>query len=84
MQHVIFSDETRATLGGQNGWAKGQGTTAINDSVGSKQDGIWTVLVSNKGPVKVPEGVKITLAAYYKMVRAVFFLGEKMPHCFAA
>lgn len=79
MQHVIFSDETRATLDGPDGWAKGWVLTGDqrHQRVRRQQGGggvmIWAGIVDNEiiGPVKVPEGVKITSATYCEMLKAV-------------
>ena len=71
-QQVLFTDEARATLDGPDGWANVWSPTgaAIPLRVRRQQGGgvvmFWAGIIGNTliGPVRVPEGVKLTSQAY--------------------
>lgn len=79
MSLVLFTDETRATLDGPDGWAKGWvyfGDERHQRLRRQQQGGgvmIWAGIIGDRlvGPVKVPEGVKVTSAAYCDLLRNV-------------
>lgn len=73
---VLFTDETRSTLDGPDGWANGW--VYFNDErhqrLKRQQQGggimIWAGIIGDRlvGPVRVPEGVKVTSAAYCNLL----------------
>ena len=71
-QQVLFTDEARATLDGPDGWAKAWSPTGapIPHRVRRQQGGggvmFWAGIIGNTliGPMRVPEGVKLTSQAY--------------------
>ena len=79
MSLVLFIDETRATLDDPDGWAKGWVYFGIqrHQRLRRQQQGggvmIWAGIIGDTlvGPVKVPEGVKVTSAAYCDLLRNV-------------
>lgn len=72
MKCVIFTDETRATLDGPDGWSKGwvgfEGKLHYRFRRHQGGGGVmlWAGIVNNEivGPIMVPEGVKINSANY--------------------
>lgn len=72
MSHVLFTDETRGTFDGPDGWAKGwvQFGAERHQRLRRQQQGggvmIWAGIIGDKlvGPVRVPDGVKVTSASY--------------------
>lgn len=76
MKMVLFTDETRATLDGPDGWGKGwvgngqQRHTRFRRQQGGGGVMIWAGIIGDElvGPVRVPEGVKITSAAYCQLL----------------
>ena len=79
MKMVLFTNETRATLDGPNGWGKGwDGNGQERYTHFRRQQGrggviIWAGIIGDElvGPVRVPEGVKITSAAYCQLLESV-------------
>jgi transposase len=77
---VLFTDETRATLDGPDGWARGwkpkTGWTA--DRRRRQQGGggvmLWAGIINSSvvGPFMVPDGVKITAASYCDFLEGNF------------
>lgn len=71
-EHVIFTDECRATLDGPDGWSRGwlrEGVplpTRVRRQQGGGGVMFWAGIVGERlvGPFKVPEGVKITSDSY--------------------
>jgi len=72
MSRVLFTDETRATLDGPDGWANGwvyfgdEGHRRLRRQQGGGGIMIWAGIIGDKlvGPIRVPEGVKVTSATY--------------------
>jgi hypothetical protein len=72
MKHVLFTDESRATLDGPDNWSKGwvlagdERHSRIRRQQGGGGLMIWAGIIDNElvGPVRVPEGVKLTSIAY--------------------
>ena len=79
-EHVIFTDECRATLDGPDGWSRGwlRHGTPIPTRLRRQQGGggvmFWAGIVGDTlvGPFKVPEGVKITSEAYIAFLKKHF------------
>lgn len=79
MNHVLFTDETRATLDGPDGWSKGwvlSGSERHQRLRRQQQGGgvmIWAGIIGDRlvGPVRVPDGVKITSTSYCDMLKEV-------------
>jgi len=79
MQMVLFTDETRATLDGPDGWGKGwvangqERHTRLRRQQGGGGVMIWAGIIGDElvGPVRVPDGVKITSQAYCKLLESV-------------
>ena len=77
MSHVLFTDETRATLDGPDGWANGWvyfGDERHYRLRRQQQGGgvmVWAGIIGDRlvGPIRVPEGVKVTSAAYCNLLR---------------
>ena len=80
MKMVLFTDETRATLDGPDGWGKGwvaNGQERHNRFRRQQGGGgvmIWAGIIGGElvGPVRVPEGVKITSATYCQLLQSAF------------
>ena len=78
MKMVLFTDETRATLDGSDGWGKGwvangqQRHNRFRRQQGGGGVMIWAGIIGGKilGPIRVPEGVKITSAAYCQLLES--------------
>ena len=72
MKCVLFTDESRATLDGPDGWSKGwvfhgdQCPARVRRQLGGGGVMIWAGIVGDElfGPVRVPEGVKLTSRTY--------------------
>ena len=79
MKCVLFTDETRATLGGPDGWSKGcilhghQCPTRMRRQQGGGGVMIWAGIVGDErfGAVRVPEGVKLTSRTYCLFLKSV-------------
>ena len=77
MSHVLFTDETRGTLDGPDGWAKGWvlfGSECHQRLRRQQQGGgvmIWAGIMGDRlvGPVRVPDGVKVTSASYCNILK---------------
>ena len=78
MKMVLFTDETRATLDGPNGWGKGwdgnghERHTHFRRQQGGGDVMIWAGIIGDElvGPVRVSEGVKIASAAYCQLLES--------------
>lgn len=78
-KHILFTDESRATLDGPDNWSKGwvisghQRHTRIRRQQGGGGIMIWAGIINNQivGPVRVPEGVKLTSVAYCNLLESV-------------
>ena len=76
MKMVLFTDETRATLAGPEGWGKGwvgngqQRHIRFRRQQGGGGVMIWAGIIGDElnGPVRVPEGVKINSEAYCQLL----------------
>ena len=71
MKYVLFTDESRATLDGPDGWAKGW---VINgDQAPVRRRLIWAGIIGDEliGPVRVPQGVKLTSATCCQFLKNV-------------
>ena len=81
MKYVLFTDETRATLYGSDGWSKGWvGIGAkLHNRFRRHQGGggvmFWVWIIDNQlfGCVMVPAGVKINSAAYRELLSEGLF-----------
>ena len=81
MKYVLFTDETRATLDGPDGWSKGWvGIAAkLHNRFRRHQGGcgamLWVKIIENQliGPVMVPVGIKIDFAAYCELLSEGLF-----------
>ena len=79
-QHVLFTDEARATLDGPDGWAKVWCPTGaeLPHRVRRQQGGggvmFWADIIGDtlRGPFRVSDGVKVTSRAY------ISFLDEQL------
>lgn len=79
MQMVLFTDESRATLDGPDGWGKGwvangqERHTRLRRQQGGGGVMIWAGIIGDElvGPVRVPDGVKITSQAYCQLLDSV-------------
>jgi transposase len=79
MKCVLFTDESRATLNGPDGWSKGwvlhgdQCPIRMRRQQGGGGVMIWAGIVGDEilGPVRVPEGVKITSHTYCQFLKRV-------------
>jgi hypothetical protein len=72
IKFVLFTDESRATLDGPDGWEKGwvfngdDCPTRMRRQQGGGGVMIWGGIIGNElvGPFRVPEGVKLTSVTY--------------------
>ena len=79
MEYVLFTDESRATLDGPDGWAKGwviKGYPApvrLRRQQGGGGVMIWAGIIGDElvGPVRVPQGVKLTSITYCQFLKNV-------------
>ena len=79
MKYVLFTDESRATLDGLDGWSKGwvfRGDQCPTRMRRQQRGGgvmIWAGIVGDEffGPVHVPEVVKITSHTYCQFLKSV-------------
>ena len=79
MKYVLFTDESRATLDGPDGWAKGwvingdQAPVRRRRQQGGGGVMIWPGIIGDEliGPVRVPQGVKLTSATYRQFLKNV-------------
>jgi len=78
MKMVLFTDESRATLDGPDGWGKGwvgngqERHTSFRRQQGGGGVMIWAGIIGDElvGPVRVPDGVKITSVAYCQLLES--------------
>ena len=79
-QHVLFTDESRATLDGPDGWMSGwllNGTTP-QSRIRRQQGGggvmIWAGIINDAivGPFAVPDGVKMNAQSYVEFLKKNF------------
>ena len=86
MKHVLFTDESRATLVGPDGWSRGwvirgdQCPTRIRRQQRGGGVMLWADIVGDElvGPFRVQEGVKQTS---YTFLRAFLNHGLNTSHC---
>ena len=78
MKYVLFTNESRATLDGPDGWAKGWVINGDQAPVRRRQQGgggvmIWAGIIGDEliGPVRFPQGVKLTSATYCQFLKNV-------------
>ena len=79
MKCVLFTDESRATLDGPDGWSKGwvfhgdQCPTRMRHQQGGGGVMIWAGIVGDElfGLVRVPEGVKLTSRTHCQFLKSV-------------
>jgi transposase len=77
MKHVLFTDESRATLDGPDGWAKGwvfhgdDCPTRMRRQQGGGGVMFWAGIIGDDviGPFRVPEGVKLTSTTYCQFLK---------------
>jgi transposase len=77
IKFVLFTDESRATLDGPDGWAKGwvfngdDCPTRMRRQQGGGGVMIWGGIIGNElvGPFRVPEGVKLTSVTYCEFLK---------------
>ena len=78
MKHVLFTDESRATLDGPDGWSRGwvirgdQCPTRIRRQQGGGGVMLWAGIVGDElvGPFRVQEGVKLTSNTYCQFLKS--------------
>ena len=78
MKHVLFTDESRATLDGPDGWSRGwvirgdQCPTRIRRQQGGGEVMLWAGIVGDElvGPFRVKEGVKLTSQTYCQFLKS--------------
>lgn len=79
MKCVLFTDESRATLDGPDGWSKGwvihgdPCPTRMRRQQGGGGVMIWAGIIGDElfGPIRVPEGVKLTSHTYCQFLKNV-------------
>ena len=84
-EHVLFTDESRATLDGPDGWMSGwllNGATpqrSIRRQQGRGGVLIWAGIINDAivGPFAVPDGVKMHAQSYVKFLKLNFLLWYK-------
>ena len=83
-ENVLFTDESRATLDGPDGWMSGwllNGTTP-QGKIRRQQGGggvmIWAGIINNQilGRFRVPDGVTMCAKSYVDFLKKISFLGE--------
>ena len=84
-EHVLFTDESRATLDGPDGWMSWwllNGTT-LQSRIRRQQGGggvmIWAGIINDAivGPLAVPDGVKMNAQSYVEFLKQNSFLGTR-------
>ena len=87
-EYVLFTDESRATLDGPDGWMSGwllNGTTP-QSKIRRQQGGggvmIWAGIINNQivGPFRVPDGVMMCAKSYVDFLKKISFLGIRNNH----
>ena len=79
MKYVLFTDESRATLDGPDGWAKGwvinvdQAPVRRRRQKGEGGVMIWAGIIGDEviGPIRVPQGVKLSSATNCQFLKNV-------------
>ena len=79
-EHVLFTDESRATLDGPDGWMSGWllNGTKPQSRIRRQQDGggvmIWAGIINDAivGPFAVPDGVKMNAKSYVEFLKKNF------------
>ena len=79
VKYVLFTDESRATLDGPDEWAKGwiiNGDQALVRRRRQQGGGgviIWAGIIGDEliGPVRAPQGVKLSPTTYYQFLKNV-------------
>ena len=79
IKYVLFTDESQATLDGPDGWAKGwvingdQAPVRRRRQQGEGGVMIWAGIIGDDliGPVRVPQGVKLSSATYCQFLKNV-------------
>ena len=78
MKHLLFTDKSRATLDGPDGWSRGwvirgdQCPTRIRRQQGGGGIMLWVGIVGGElvGPFRVQEGVKLTSHTYCQFLKS--------------
>ena len=81
---ILLTDKFRATLDGPDNWSKGwvvsehQRLTRICRQQGGEGIMIWAGIINDQivGPLREPEGVKLTSVAYCNLLGSVSVLME--------
>ena len=77
MKYVLFTDESRATLDGPDGWAKGwvingdQAPVRRRRPQGGGGVMIWAGIIGDELIGRVPQGVKLSSATYCQFLKNV-------------
>ena len=86
-KNVLFTEESRATLDGPDGWMSVWllNGTMPQSKIRRQQGGgvmIWAGIINNRivGPFRVPDGVKMCAKSYVDFLKKIFFLGIRNNH----
>ena len=84
-ENVLFTDESRATVDGPNGWMILNGTMP-QGKIRRQQGGggvmIWAGMINNQivHPFRVPDGVTMCAKSYVDLLTKISFLGIRNNH----
>ena len=87
-KNVLFTDESRVTLDGPDGWMSGWllNGTMPQSNIRRQQGGggimIWAGIINNQivGTFRVPDGVKMCAKSYVDFLKKTYFLGIRNNH----
>ena len=87
-ENVLFTDESRATLDGQDGWMSGWlfNGTKPQSKIRRQQGGggvmIWAGIINNQivSPFRVPDGVTMSAKSYVDFLKKISCLGIRNNH----